>query len=114
MENTWFDRLIEAIKADGRDMRTISLAAKCGPNYVQQMIKDNKHPGIDRFIRIVNVLGASKAFHILTGKALSDADLEFLATASQLDEDTKKQAVSLFRTILEKQESQAQSLDSED
>lgn len=114
MENNWFDRLVEAIKADGRDMRTISLAAKCGPNYVQQMIKENKHPGVDRFIRIVNVLGATSAFQILTGQALSDADLEFLSTASKLDEDTKKKAVSLFRSILETQESQALPLDSED
>jgi hypothetical protein len=106
MNADWFDRLEAAIKADGRDMKTISLAAKCGPNYVQQMLKERKRPGVDKFISIISVLGSAKAFEILTGQRLNDEDLEFIRLASLLEPEAKKAAVSFFQSLQAKQDTQ--------
>lgn len=112
MNEDWFDRLEAAIKADGRDMKTISLAAKCGPNYVQQMLKERKRPGVDKFISIISVLGSAKAFEILTGQRLNADDLEFIRMASLLDPEAKKAAVSFFQSLKMKQDTEEPSVGS--
>ncbi|WP_198167892.1 helix-turn-helix transcriptional regulator [Ketogulonicigenium robustum] len=57
MENTWFNRLEEAIRSDDRSMREISLAAGKGPNYVQQLLKNKKHPGAGNLTKLIEILG---------------------------------------------------------
>lgn len=92
MKKDWFDRLVDAIKGDGRDLKAISLAARCGPNYVQQMIKNGKRPGVDRFLAILEALGSASAFHVLTGYEFTAEDEEFFRAVANLDPDLKKDA----------------------
>ncbi|CUX19954.1 MULTISPECIES: hypothetical protein [Agrobacterium tumefaciens complex] len=104
MEKGWYDRLVEAIKADGRSERAISLEAKCGPNYVQQMISDGKRPTVDKLMSLLDVLGEAKAFEILTGQKLADEDLEFIRLSAGLDPAQKRAALAFFQTLLERQD----------
>lgn len=99
MKSDWFNRLIEAIEADGRAKREISLAARCGENYVQQMIKDGKEPGADRLARLLDALGGPSALYILTGVRASDADLEMLRIINRLPVPAKEQAIRFFETL---------------
>lgn len=99
MKNGWFERLIEAIEADPRAPRAISLAARCGPNYVQQMMKDGKEPGADRLARLLEVLGGASALYVLSGVTASDADLEMLRILNRLPAKSKEQALRFFETL---------------
>ncbi len=53
----WFTRLKQAIEADGRAHKTISLAAGLGQNYVQQMFAKDQAPKPATLEKILAVLG---------------------------------------------------------
>ena len=114
MADDWYSRLVSAIRADGRDMRALSLAAKCGPNYIQQMIKDGKRPTVDKLMSILDVLGEAKTFEILTGAQLTAEDLEFVRLTSSLDGDAKRAALSFFQALQAKQDSSGPQSGSQD
>lgn len=99
MNEDWFDRFVTAIREDGREMRAISLAAGCGPNYVQQITKNGKRPGVDRFVRILNVLGSASTLYILTGLQMSEDDEAFFRLAASMDPKLKKEALRFFRSL---------------
>lgn len=90
MDNKWFERFVELIEADGRGMKAISLAAKCGENYVQQMVKNGKRPTVDKFMAILEVLGSASAVYVLTGFKLSGADLEIMRHLSSASAERRK------------------------
>ncbi len=99
MAETWFDRLEVAIARDGRSYRAISQAAECGPNYLQQMMKDRKEPGVDRFLRIVKVLGTASALYILTGVDFTRADEDFFSAVLDLRPEAREKALDFFRSL---------------
>ncbi len=114
MVNGWYERFVGAIKADGRDLKAISLAARCGENYVQQMIKDGKRPGVDKFMAILTVLGSASALYVLTGLEMTDEDEAFFRAASALDPKLKAEAYRFFQTIQESAGKTARSPDPQD
>ena len=99
MENDWYDRLLRAIERDERSPRAISLAAGCGPNYLQQMMKDGKRPGVDRLLRILAALGSASSLYVLTGVEFTDEDEELFRAIANLDDDLKPEALSFFRKL---------------
>lgn len=99
MENGWFDRLKEAIESDPRSPRAISLAAKCGPNYVQQMLKEGKEPGSDRLARLLDVLGTSGAMYVLAGIRMSDDDRELLKAITPLSPELRASALRFLTEL---------------
>ncbi|MCA0922195.1 hypothetical protein [Pseudooceanicola nanhaiensis] len=99
MKDDWFHRLEELILADGRSYRQISEAAKCGPNFVQQLLKERKDPRASQLARLFNALGPSAAIYVITGLRLGSDDLEFLATVSALDIDARRDALSILRRL---------------
>lgn len=99
MENGWFDRLKEAIESDPRGMRSISLAAGCGPNYVQQMLKDRKEPGSDRLARLLDTLDTSTAVYVLTGVRLDSDDLAFLKVLTALSPELRASALRFLSDL---------------
>lgn len=113
MAEQWFERLIAAVRADGRGMRTLSLAAKCGPNYIQQMIKDGKRPSVDKLLSILDALGQYKAFEILTGVSIPKEDFELIHLMNQIDAPAKQAAASFFRAFLDQQQMQSLKSNSE-
>lgn len=60
-KSEWRRRLVEAIKASDKSMRSISLGAGLGPNYIQQLLKDGKEPTIGVFAAIAAELNVSVA-----------------------------------------------------
>ena len=105
MKTGWFQRLIQAIESDGRSLREISLTAKCGPNYVQQMLRDRKEPGSDRLARLLDVLGGPSALYVLTGISATDEDLEMLRLLQQLPAAAKEQAIGFFLALQDRGDS---------
>lgn len=99
MKAGWRARLVEAIEQDGRDMKAISLAAKCGPNYVQQIVKDGKAPGADRLVRLLQVLGRPASLHIILGAELTPDDEALVQIVSRLSPEQKETALAFFRTL---------------
>ena len=105
MSETWFDRLQAAVQADGRPLREISLAAKCGVNYLQQIFKDRKEPGVDRLISILNVLGTGSTLYVLTGRTFTREDEEFLSLVLGLDPSLRDKALGFFHALQAREES---------
>lgn len=99
MEETWFDRLAVAVGRDKRSMRKISMDANCGPNYLQQMMKDRKEPGVEHFLRIVNTLGTASALYVMTGADFTQDDEEFLRLALALRPPLREKALDFFRLL---------------
>lgn len=97
MKKDWFSRLLKVIEDDGRDMKAISLAAKCGPNYVQQMIKDGKKPGTDRFVRLLGVLGRPASLYVILGAELTAEQEELMGLVFGVPEETQKTVRDLLR-----------------
>lgn len=106
MKNDWFHRLVSAIEHDGRSLREISFAAKCGPNYVQQMIKDGKAPGSDRLGRLLDVLGSATSLYVLTGVKVSEEDLEVLRIIQSLPAEAKLKAIDFFSALQRDEDTQ--------
>ena len=103
MSETWFDRLEKAVKRDGRALRVISKEARCGENFLQQLLKDRKEPGVERFMAILNVLGTASTIYVLTGREFTEDDEAFIRVALNLDPDVRQRAAEFFRTLLERE-----------
>lgn len=99
MKEGWRERLVRAIEEDGRDMKAISLAAKCGPNYVQQIVTNGKAPGADRLVRLLQVLGRPASLHIILGAELTPEDEALVQAVSTLSPDQKATALAFFQTL---------------
>jgi len=99
MTETWLDRLHEALKSDNRSLRAISIEAKCGPNFLQQLLKDGKEPGADRLARILDVLGRETSLYVLTGIHMTEEDREFLEIITRLKGEVKADGMRFLRSI---------------
>jgi hypothetical protein len=99
MNKDWYSRFVEMIEKDGRDMKAISQAAGCGPNYVQQMVRNGKRPTVDRFLAILNVLGSASAMYVLTGHERTPEDDEFIRVVASLDPELRAEAYRFFRAL---------------
>ena len=98
MAGGWLDRFREAVEADGRSARAISLAAGLGPNYVSEMLTKDKEPGIDKLLRLCKEVDVS-ATYILTGAPVSAESEEFLEAVSDLPADRRSTVMSLVRQL---------------
>jgi transcriptional regulator with XRE-family HTH domain len=59
MAEGWKERLKAAIKADGRDLKAISLAAGLGPNFCSQFMADRSEPKLKQLLKLAPELGVS-------------------------------------------------------
>lgn len=105
MRDEWFDRLEALIKSDGRSYRKLSEDAGCGPNFVQQLIKDRKDPRASQLSKLLKALGPDAASFVVTGFRFTDADIKFLETINSLDQ-SGRQAALLVLQRMQSQESQ--------
>ena len=99
MSETWFDRFVYALGQDRRSMREISMAAGCGPNYLQQVVKDRKQPTVDRLLRVLNQLGTTSILYVLTGATFTEEDEEFFRLVLSLDPELRTEALNFFRAM---------------
>lgn len=99
MRHGWLQRLNTALEQDGRSMRAISVAAGCGPNYIQQIVNAGKEPGVDKLARILNVLGQDASLFVLSGVRITSADLEFIELMQSLSPEARADALRFFRSL---------------
>lgn len=100
MDDNWFERFVIAVKrAEPRSMREISIAAKCGPNYIEQAINKRSNLRIEHFIRILNELGTASTLYIITGLEISAEAEKFLKVISDLDPDLREEALRFFEKL---------------
>lgn len=64
-DDAWRERIEAAIQKDGRSYREVSLAAGLSHGYVHGILKDDKEPTLDRFIRLCQVLNLSVSYALL-------------------------------------------------
>src|SRR5690554_6377628 len=97
VRESWGRRHIDAIDADERSERQISLAAGLGPNFVGQMKKAGKMPSASAVLRLCRALWVSVTY-IFTGAKMTPEDEEFLTRFSALHPDQKKALLSLLHS----------------
>ena len=99
MKEDWFERFLEALQADPRGMRQISLDAGCGVNYVQQLVTNKKEPTVGRFVRVLDTLGAATALYVITGLRVTSEDEGFLRLALRLDSKSRADLASFLAAL---------------
>lgn len=99
MNETWFNRLAEAIEADPRSMRRLSMEAGVGENFVSQMIKDRKEPGIEKVMSILDKLGAAAALYVILDLRIEDGDDQFLEMVLKADSGQRRQILGILEAI---------------
>jgi hypothetical protein len=107
MSDEWFDRLIEAVKADPRSDRAISRDAKLGTNFVQQLLRERKKPRVDSLMALLEALGSASLLYIFKGVKVGPQDEELLALVLRLDPSLREPALRLLQQV-QARESSAQ------
>lgn len=103
MEDGWIQRLWVAVERDGRSARAISLAAKLGPNYLNQTRIRGTYPVSDKLASLLDVLGPEAALYVMTGLEISAEDQAFLKLLSQYGPEDKKAARAVIEAVLVRQ-----------
>lgn len=98
MMEDWRERLLEAVKVDGRSDRAISQAAKLGVNFVNELRNGKKQPRVDKVIRLANELGLSLG-HVFSGADLSAQDEGDLRLFLSLSPESRQTILTLARQI---------------
>lgn len=95
---SWRTRLIEAIDADGRSDRAISLAAKLGPNFVNELRNQNKEASVSKVLALAEQVHVSAGF-LFTGLAFSTQDEEVLRAFLALGPEQRQALLTLARQL---------------
>ncbi|MDB5531557.1 MAG: hypothetical protein JWR51_4660 [Devosia sp.] len=98
MDSDWLTRFKEALAADGRSPRALSLDASLGPNYVSEMLNRGKEPGVDKLLRLCVELKVS-ATYILTGSEVSPQSEEMLGLLSDMKTEHLTTLLDLARQL---------------
>ncbi|NBW22994.1 MAG: XRE family transcriptional regulator [Caulobacteraceae bacterium] len=111
MSSEIIQRLAEVIAADPRSKRQISMAAGLGQNYVQQILSGERDPTITRVAAVLNVLGSASILYVISGVKIGPEEEEFLRVALMLPPDLRRDAMSLLKSIAEREAQQSQQAD---
>lgn len=105
MVDDWAERLLEAINADGRTDRDISIAAGLGQNYVNQFRNgDRSKPKVKQIIKLADALGVSLTYLFL-GADVTPEDERFV----QLLRDSRPEVREAVLTLLQSRRTPASS-----
>lgn len=94
----WRTRLLAAIDKDGRSDRAISLAAKLGPNFVNELRNTDKEPGVGKVIKLADELKLSSTY-VFTGVNLTPEDQELLELFLKLSPESRTSLVALAQQL---------------
>lgn len=92
----WRERLIAAVDADPRSDRAISLAAKLGPNFVNELRNTDKEPSLKRILKLASELGLSTTYLFL-GNELTTEDEEFIKLLRESTEPERDAFLAILR-----------------
>lgn len=93
-DDSWRTRLEEVLEKDKRSMREVSIAAGLSPGYLHGILRDDKEPTLDRFIKICRELNVSLAY-MLMGLNITAAT-EDLIVRMENNEERLETLLSLF------------------
>lgn len=93
-DDKWRNRIEAAVKKDGRSLRDISLAAGLSHGYLHGILRDDKEPTLDRFIRICQELNVSLAFALM-GMEISP-ETEQIISQIEADEPRRKALLDIL------------------
>lgn len=94
MADTWRDRLRAAFEASGKSMRAASLEAGCAHNYLFEVLETGKEPGMERLLRVADVLNVSLPW-LLYGTEIGPAEEEFLRAYAKLSQKQRRAILDL-------------------
>lgn len=98
----WKQRLHSAIKdrwvAQGRSLAELSRLSGQGPNYVSQMLNEDKEPKTQTVINIAENINVSLSW-IFLGIDMTAEDEKLLLIAAKIDTDQKKKLLDLLGSI---------------
>ena len=95
MKETWKQRILAAIDADERSDRSISLDARLGENFVNQLRNSDKSPSIDKLEQLIKTLNISYAY-VFLGYDLSSEDEALLAALRSIPKDSQEALLKLI------------------
>lgn len=93
-DEAWRTRLEAAVEKDGRALREISIGAGLSHGYLHGILRDNKEPTLDRFIKVCDEIDVSLSY-ILLGANISK-DTEQIVSALEGDESTRMAVLALL------------------
>lgn len=92
----WRERLIEAADADPRSDRAISLDAKLGPNFVNELRNTAKEPSVKKVLRLAETLNVSLT-HLFLGSDTTSEDEEFLELLRNAPENDRRDILTILQ-----------------
>lgn len=95
-KDQWRSRLLDEIEKSGRSMRSISLAAHRGPNYLHGILKEGKDPTIGHIASICREMGLSVAY-VLYGVEITPEKEAVLAMLDHADPESREIALAILR-----------------
>lgn len=98
----WKERLIAAVDADPRSDRAISLDAKLGPNFVNELRNTDKEPSLKRILKLAAELKLSTTYLFL-GNELTQEDEEFIKLLRESSEAERDAFLAILRARRDRQ-----------
>ena len=95
----WRTRLIQAVDADERSDRAISEAAGLGVNFVNELRRGEKEPGINKVLKLAQTLNLSLGF-VFNGAEISARDEADLKVFLSLSPDNRQSILGLARQLV--------------
>lgn len=96
MEDKWKDRLLEAIDADDRSDRAISLSAGLGVNFVNELRNTSKEPSLQKVLKLAAELDLSLSY-LFIGYELTKDDEDLLFVLRSLPAEAKAGLLTALR-----------------
>lgn len=96
MVTGWRNRLIDAINADGRSDRAISLAAGLGPNFVNELRNQTKEPGVEKIMKLADELNVSLTY-LFMGSDVTAEDEAFLRLYRQYSDEERAGLLAILK-----------------
>lgn len=94
-DDAWRERIEGAVKRDGRSLRDISLASGLSHGYLHGILRDDKEPTLDRFIRICAELKISLSYALMGVNITPET--EAILSALEGDDASRTAVLSLLR-----------------
>lgn len=94
-DSSWRIRIETAVSKDKRSLRDISLAAGLSHGYLHGILRDDKEPTLDRFIRICAELDVSLAYALM-GLDINP-ETESIVSALEGDAQTRSAVLSILK-----------------
>lgn len=95
----WRARLIQAVDADGRSDRAISEASGLGVNFVNELRKGGKEPGVNKVLKLAGTLQLSLGF-VFNGAEISARDEADLKLFLSLSPASRQAILDLARQLI--------------